>query len=120
MQQKNDKLYIKYIRSRSIYKNLKFNWQTRVSLIILFAFATLISWFYYARIGIKYLKINYFVFYVVYLVVIVISVYFKLINLMNLTNYLNISLLIINLCYLFKRVFVVKLKPTGDDLDAKE
>ena len=29
MQQKNDKLYIKYIRSRSIYKNLKFNWQTR-------------------------------------------------------------------------------------------
>lgn len=91
-----------------------------VSLIILFAFATLISWFYYARIGIKYLKINYLVFYVVYLVVIVISVYFKLINLMNLTNYLNISLLIINLCYLFKRVFVVKLKPTGDDLDAKE
>ena len=31
MQQKNDKLYIKYIRSRSIYKNLKFNWQTRVT-----------------------------------------------------------------------------------------
>ena len=33
MQQKNDKLYIKYIRSRSIYKNLKFNWQTRVAFV---------------------------------------------------------------------------------------
>ena len=40
MQQKNDKLYIKYIRSRSIYKNLKFNWQTREESLNLSIFKT--------------------------------------------------------------------------------
>lgn len=78
-------------------------------LIFLFAFATLISWFYYARLGVKYLNIKVYVFYIVYVFLICLSMFLKLTLLMNLANYFNLCLLMINLSYLFKKVFVSKL-----------
>ena len=47
-------------------------------MIVLFAFATLISWFYYACLGVKYLKLKYIIFYAIYVVLIAVGMFAKL------------------------------------------